>query len=131
MCVQSYCVEAYNILRHNGNLLITLFFLMLSCGESCPLALRGWWCHFLCVCVSTGIPELQSASDLAWLQEKLMVLVLHVEGVSLYECMCVLVLLQMHVSDEIASDHFRRLIIESLHTKTTLFNDFMHLLKHA
>lgn len=38
---------------------------------------------------------------------------------------------QMHVTDEIAADSFRKLIIESLHTKTTLFNDFMHLLKHA
>jgi hypothetical protein len=39
--------------------------------------------------------------------------------------------LQLGATDEVAAEHFRRLIIESLHTKTTLFNDFMHLLKHA
>ena len=32
---QEYCVSAYNILRKHGNLLITLFFLMLSSGECC------------------------------------------------------------------------------------------------
>ena len=48
---QGYCCDAYNLLRHNGTLIITLFYLMLSCG----------------------IPELQSAADINWLVEKLMV----------------------------------------------------------
>jgi hypothetical protein len=37
----------------------------------------------------------------------------------------------MDATDEEAAATFRRLIIESLRTKTTLFNDIMHLLKHA
>ncbi len=49
--MQTLCCQAYNVLRKNANLLITLFFLMLSCG----------------------IPELQTASDLEWLVDKLMV----------------------------------------------------------
>lgn len=43
-------IRAYNILRKHGNLLLTLFFLMMSCG----------------------IPELQTESDLHWLRDKLM-----------------------------------------------------------
>ena len=41
--------RAYNALRANANLIITLFSLMLSCG----------------------IPELQKAGDIAWVREKL------------------------------------------------------------
>lgn len=43
--------KAYNVLRRHGNLLITLFSLMLSCG----------------------IPELATVGDIGWLREKLMV----------------------------------------------------------
>lgn len=53
-CYQHFedlCCQAYNILRKQGSLLITLFFLMLSCG----------------------IPELQTEDDIKWLQAKLMV----------------------------------------------------------
>jgi phosphatidylinositol kinase/protein kinase (PI-3 family) len=45
------CCKAYNILRANTNLLITLFSLMLSCG----------------------IPELKTAQDIQWMRERLMV----------------------------------------------------------
>jgi phosphatidylinositol kinase/protein kinase (PI-3 family) len=70
--VQSYCVQAYNILRHNGNLLITLFFLMLSSGEVHGRCRVGVF-TFSCFMDGLGIPELQHASDLTWLQDKLMV----------------------------------------------------------
>ena len=45
-----HACRAYSILRRNGNLLITLFSLMVSCG----------------------IPELQTVGDIKWLQDKLM-----------------------------------------------------------
>jgi len=45
-----YCVQAYNIMRRHTNLLITLFFLMISCG----------------------IPELQNEEDLDWLKRTLL-----------------------------------------------------------
>lgn len=44
------CTTAFNILRANANLLITMFSLMLSCG----------------------IPELQTSRDIEWMREKLM-----------------------------------------------------------
>ena len=46
----AYCTRAYNILRKKSNLLITLFFLMISCG----------------------IPELQAEEDLDWLKMTLL-----------------------------------------------------------
>ena len=47
---EDLCGRAYNVLRDNGNILITLFFLMLSCG----------------------LPELREESDINWLRDKLM-----------------------------------------------------------
>ena len=44
------CTTAFNILRENANLLITMFSLMLSCG----------------------IPELQTSKDIEWMREKLL-----------------------------------------------------------
>jgi len=48
---QMLACRALNVLREHGNHLITLFYLMLSCG----------------------IPELRQASDINWLRQKLMV----------------------------------------------------------
>lgn len=79
--------SAYNVLRRHGHLLITLFYLMLA----------------------SGLPELQEARDMGWLQDKLM----------------------LGASDDAAADHFRKQIKQSLSTRATLFNDAVHLLKHA
>lgn len=59
--------------------------------------------------IASGLPELQTEADLTWLREKLM----------------------LNASDEEASEHFRKQIKASLNTKATLFNDAVHLLKHA
>ena len=80
-------VKAYNILRQNASLLITLFHLMISCG----------------------IPELRKESDIQWLRDKLMI----------------------GASDAEAGKEFKALIVQSLRTKSTRFNDACHMLKHA
>ena len=49
---KSYSTTAYNIARRNGNHLIALMSLMISCG----------------------IPELQSSDDIAWLEDHLMLI---------------------------------------------------------
>eukprot|EP01138_Halocafeteria_seosinensis_P005538 gb/GECG01005661.1/.p1 GENE.gb/GECG01005661.1/~~gb/GECG01005661.1/.p1 ORF type:complete len:1533 (+),score=231.60 gb/GECG01005661.1/:1-4599(+) len=59
---EDLCCEAYNILRKNANLLITLFFLMLSCG----------------------LPELKEESDIYWLRDKLMLNVTDAEASSAF-----------------------------------------------
>eukprot|EP00500_Bicosoecida_sp_ms1_P008476 CAMPEP_0203824696 /NCGR_PEP_ID=MMETSP0115-20131106/52403_1 /ASSEMBLY_ACC=CAM_ASM_000227 /TAXON_ID=33651 /ORGANISM="Bicosoecid sp, Strain ms1" /LENGTH=127 /DNA_ID=CAMNT_0050733743 /DNA_START=80 /DNA_END=460 /DNA_ORIENTATION=- len=46
---EDLCCRAYNVLRHNSQLLITLFYLMMSCG----------------------IPELEKQEDIYWLRDKL------------------------------------------------------------
>jgi len=78
------CGKAFNILRKNANLLITLFSLMLSCG----------------------IPELETKEDIKWLREKLM----------------------PGATEEVAAETFRKLIHESIITRTTQFNDVAHLI---
>jgi phosphatidylinositol kinase/protein kinase (PI-3 family) len=47
---ESLACAAFNILRRNGHLLITLFYLMLA----------------------SGLPELESPKDMGWLRDKLM-----------------------------------------------------------
>jgi len=47
---EALACQAYNTLRHNGHLFITLFFLMMA----------------------SGLPELQERKDLDWLREKLL-----------------------------------------------------------
>jgi phosphatidylinositol-4,5-bisphosphate 3-kinase len=59
--------------------------------------------------LSCGIPELETEQDIAWLQEKLMI----------------------GVTDEVAAKTFVARIHEALNTRTTQFNDAVHLLKHA
>jgi hypothetical protein len=59
--------------------------------------------------MASGLPELTEVKDLGWLQDKLM----------------------LHATDAEAAEHFRKQLKVSLNTKATLFNDAVHLLKHA
>lgn len=56
--------------------------------------------------LSTGIPELQSVDDITYLREAF----------------------EMDLTEEKAREKFRALIYESLDTKTTLFNNAIHIL---
>ena len=80
------CGTAYNIIRKNASTFITLFKMM----------------------VNTGIPQLRSSSDIAFLLDRF----------------------ALHLSDEEASAQFKQLILTSLSTKTTQFNFFIHNLVH-
>lgn len=80
------CVRAYNIVRKEGNFILTLFTMMLS----------------------TGIPELRSASDLLYIRDSL----------------------SQELTDEEAKEKFTQLIDQSLNCKTTQLNGFFHLLAH-
>jgi hypothetical protein len=79
--------RAYNIIRRQNNLLIILFTLMLS----------------------TGIPELQSKSDIMWLQTVLVA----------------------DATDEEAAAKYKNLIHEALTNTRTLINDYVHIVAHA
>lgn len=81
--VQIACT-AYNLVRQNSSKFIALFQMMLS----------------------TGIPELSSNDDLAYLREAL----------------------DSDLTEDQAAKHFERLIYESLSTKTTQLNGLVHLL---
>jgi phosphatidylinositol-4,5-bisphosphate 3-kinase len=59
--------------------------------------------------LASGLPELEDIKDMAWLQDKLM----------------------LTATDEEAAEHFRKQIKVSLNTRATLFNDAVHLFKHA
>eukprot|EP01138_Halocafeteria_seosinensis_P015715 gb/GECG01016036.1/.p1 GENE.gb/GECG01016036.1/~~gb/GECG01016036.1/.p1 ORF type:complete len:1624 (+),score=179.59 gb/GECG01016036.1/:1-4872(+) len=59
--------------------------------------------------VSAGLPELQSPSDVDWVRDKL----------------------RLDLSEEEAHSHFRSLIISSLRTKFTQFDDTIHMFKHT
>lgn len=140
---EEYCVEAFNVLRKNGNLLITLFFLMLSCGGFCRVCVcvalsppGGKSCCVIHCCVvwCAGIPELQTASDLDWLIAALMVrrFLVKVVGSSLpLTSFAFPVPTQMDKTDEEAGDAFKKLIIQSLNTKMSTANDIFHLIRHA
>jgi phosphatidylinositol-4,5-bisphosphate 3-kinase len=78
------CCDAYNVLRNHANMFINLFAMMLS----------------------TGIPELQSVDDIAYLRDAFV----------------------LDLTEEQAREHFKMLIYESLDTKTTLFNNAIHIL---
>ena len=83
---QQLACQAFEVLRHQSNLLITLLVLALTCG----------------------IPELGSARDIHWVHRTLM----------------------LDLSDEQARKQFVHLIDVALHTKTTQFNDAVHLMAH-
>lgn len=80
------CTKAYNILRHNADNFINLFLMMLS----------------------TGIPELQSVNDLAYLRNAL----------------------SLGIDDDEASKRFIELVYRSLNTKSTQINFLVHILAH-
>eukprot|EP01113_Clastostelium_recurvatum_P028422 TRINITY_DN3438_c0_g1_i4.p1 TRINITY_DN3438_c0_g1~~TRINITY_DN3438_c0_g1_i4.p1 ORF type:complete len:1453 (-),score=442.67 TRINITY_DN3438_c0_g1_i4:115-3945(-) len=80
------CCQAYNILRRHSSMFINLFAMMLS----------------------TGIPELQSAADIAYLRDAF----------------------ALGASDADATKRFTDLIYESLRTKTTQINNAIHILAH-
>lgn len=79
--------QAFNTLRRNANLLISLFTLMLS----------------------SGIPELQTASDIGWLREKL----------------------DLDATEDETAGQFRDLIMLALRTKATQVDQLAHIIKHA
>lgn len=81
-----YSCKAYNILRKNASLLINLFMMMLM----------------------TGIPELQSESDIHYLRDSL----------------------SPELSDIDAAAKFKNLIHKSLTTKSTQINNFIHNVAH-
>jgi phosphatidylinositol-4,5-bisphosphate 3-kinase len=56
--------------------------------------------------LSTGIPELQSVDDITYLRDAF----------------------ALDLTEEKAREHFKTLIYESLDTKTTLFNNAIHIL---
>lgn len=78
------CCRAYNILRKNASIFINVFGMM----------------------VSTGIPELNSESDLVYLREAF----------------------SLGLSDEEATAKFTKLIFEALNTKAVQVNYVVHLL---
>jgi len=80
------CCRAYNVVRKCANLFINLFAMMLS----------------------TGIPELTSVEDIAYLRDAF----------------------SLDVSDEKAREKFTNLIYHSLTTKSTQFNNAIHILAH-
>merc|ERR1739848_318827 len=77
------CKRAYNIVRAHGDLLITMFHMMLPCG----------------------IPELLVPEHIDWLRNAL----------------------RRDLNDDEAGAFFEELIIESLDCRTTLLNDYAHL----
>jgi hypothetical protein len=56
--------------------------------------------------LSTGLPELQRREDIVYLEDKFM----------------------MHLSDEEAGAHFRKLIAKALNTTTTRVNNAIHII---
>jgi len=80
------CCKAYNVLRKHANVFINLFAMMLS----------------------TGIPELQAAEDIAYLRDAF----------------------SLDMTDEKAREKFKNLIYDSLATKTTQLNNAIHILAH-
>jgi len=63
--------------------------------------------------LSTGIPELQKAEDIDWLRE------------------CLMVDKPADEADELSDEHFTKLIYTSLATRTTQFNNAVHILAHS
>lgn len=100
--------KAFNILRSNANLLITLFSLMTACG----------------------IPELTKPEDIEWLREKLMVRKRSRCSVAHLFIPGPLVA-QIGATKEEAAEKFKAEIFESLRQKATQVNDMFHMLVHA
>jgi len=79
-------IKAYKILRENGHMIMNLFLLMLA----------------------TGIPELQSVSDIKWLRKCLI----------------------LDKTEEEAEQHFKDKIKLALANTKSQINDFVHIVKH-
>jgi len=82
----SLACQAYNIVREYGHLMMTLFMLMLE----------------------TGIEELESVEDVAWLQKTL----------------------KLDYTVQKANDHFTQLTKESLENQRQLLSDYIHIVAH-
>jgi hypothetical protein len=80
------CAQGYNAVRARGDMFISLFKLMLS----------------------TGIPELQSASDICYMRDRLLI----------------------GKDTDTAAQHFEREIESSLKNKRLLINNVVHILAH-
>jgi phosphatidylinositol-4,5-bisphosphate 3-kinase catalytic subunit alpha/beta/delta len=102
--------RAFLILRQHGHTLITLFSLMVACGERRAefILARAFFSDSSCT-LASGLPELRSERDVDWLRSKLL----------------------LDASDAEAAAHLRRQIAGALSTRATQFNDACHLLKHA
>jgi phosphatidylinositol-4,5-bisphosphate 3-kinase len=81
------CGTALNILRRNANLLISLFLLMLG----------------------TGLPELQEASDVGYLRDRLL----------------------LTMTDEEAKAEFGRLMHQAKQSRRTTINNILHNMHHS
>ena len=95
------CCNAYNILRKNANVFVNLFAMV----KFLPFFLKYWK---MLKMLSTGIPELTSTDDLLYLRDAF----------------------SLDATDEKAREKFKNLIYESLATKTTQFNNAIHILAH-
>jgi phosphatidylinositol-4,5-bisphosphate 3-kinase len=84
---EAHAVAALAVLRRHSRLLLTLLSLMTACG----------------------IPELESATDIGFLRQRL----------------------DVSLSDDAAAETMRRAIADSLSNTKTLLNDAVHLAAHA
>jgi phosphatidylinositol-4,5-bisphosphate 3-kinase catalytic subunit alpha/beta/delta len=90
------CQKAYNCIRKHSHLFITLFQMVIL---KVPKPFLFNFFFFFEKMISTGIPELQSESDINWIS----------------------VALALEKSNEEAAEDFKKLIIQSLETKGIFF----------
>ena len=114
------CCDAYNCLRKENQLIVSLFRLMISSGlPEVSDGFGGGTVKVVCmekradqvgcfVVVVFVFLQLQTEADLIWLREKL----------------CI------GKTNEEASLHFRAKIKESLTCERTMLNNFFHIMKH-
>ena len=103
MAFKRQCSDAFNVLRRHSHHLINLFQLVRWQNALPPLAQTPSFLKRLQM-LSTGIPELQEASDIDYLCGAL----------------C------LKYDEGKASKHFQRLIKQAQNTRTTQFNDAIH-----
>ena len=104
------CCDAYNVLRNNASMFINLFAMvlllpLLLSAPPLPSSLPSLMLMIVQM-LSTGIPELQSVEDINYLREAF----------------------ELDMTEDKAREKFKTLIYESLDTKTTLFNNAIHIL---
>ena len=108
------CCDAYNCLRKENQLIVSLFRLMISSGLPEVSDGLGGGGAGRGVCMEKRADQvvfflqLQTEADLIWLREKL----------------CI------GKTNEEASLHFRAKIKESLTCERTMLNNFFHIMKH-